>query len=127
MVAYSQRLVTLVIFLYFAKLDSTKEGWRLLAREGVIRVIACQSLLVKHGLVGAEERPFCILNDVGFIVFNGEADVEDLTATSNIGVVSIILSFAREGIRIVGTTEDLFISSWKTISQVFVLSPGYSC
>jgi len=78
MVPYSQRLVTLVIFLYFAKLNSTKEGWRLLAREGVIRVIACQSLLVKHGLVGAEERPFCILNNVGFVVFNREADVEDL-------------------------------------------------
>jgi len=127
MVPYSQRLVTLVIFLYLSKLNSTEEGWRFFAGEGITRVIACQSLLVEHSLVGAEERPFCKLNDVGFIVFNGEADVEDLTATSNIGVVSIILSFAREGIRIVGTTEDLFISSWKTISQVFVLSPGYSC
>merc|ERR1712123_379904 len=101
MVAYSQRLVTLVIFLYFAKLDSTKEGWRFLAREGVNRMIACQSLLVEHGLVGAEERPFCKLNDVGFVVFNGEADVEDLTATSNIGIVSIVLFFTREGIGIV--------------------------
>ena len=41
-------------------------------------MIACESLLVEHGLVGAEERPFCILDDVSFIVFNGEADVEDL-------------------------------------------------
>merc|ERR1719347_2444405 len=63
-----------------------------------------QGLLVEHSLVGAEERPLSILNDVSFIVFNWETDVEDLTATSNISIVSICLFFTRKGVRIIRTT-----------------------
>jgi len=60
-------------------------------------VVAGQSGLIEDGSVAADEAPVSGLDDCSGIVFNGQADVEDLAVVGNVGVVSVGLSFALEG------------------------------
>ena len=69
---------SLIIFGDFSELDSSVKTGRLLAGEGVLRVVAGQRLLVEHGLVAAEETPLGRLHHLTFVVLDREANMENL-------------------------------------------------
>ena len=59
-------------------------------------MVAGQSGLIKDGLVSADETPVSSLNDGTSIIFNWQANVEDLAVVVNISIVTISLGLTLE-------------------------------
>jgi hypothetical protein len=98
-----------------AKLDRTVQTWRFFTWKCILWIVTSQSFLIKHCGISAEETPFGRLNHISIIVFDWKTDVENLTSTLNIRIVSISLTFTREGIR-VGILEYVLTSGWEATS-----------
>ena len=79
-----------------SELDSTVQCSGLFTGESISLMVAGQSGLVKDGSISADEAPVSGLDNLTGVVLNGQADVEDLAAVGDIGVVSVGLSFALE-------------------------------
>lgn len=62
----------------FAELYSPVELGCVGAGERVLRVVAGQRGLVKHGGVSADETPLVVLDHVAQVVFDGAANVKHL-------------------------------------------------
>ena len=59
-------------------------------------MVASQSSLIKDSLVSTDETPVSSLKNGTSIIFNWQADVEDLAVVVNIGIVAIGLSFTAK-------------------------------
>ena len=72
-------IISLVVGVWnLAKLHRPIQAGRLCTREGILRMITSQGLLVEHGGVTTEETPLGSFNYYSFIVLNRKADMEDL-------------------------------------------------
>ena len=59
-------------------------------------MVAGQSGLIEDGSVTADEAPVGSLDDTSGIIFNGQADVEDLAVVVHVSVVAVGLALALE-------------------------------
>ena len=59
-------------------------------------VVASQGLLVKDGGIAADERPVGCFDDGAEVVFDREADVENLAVVGNVGVIAVFTALAGE-------------------------------
>ena len=99
-----------------AELDSAVKGGGLFAGEGIGLVVAGQGSLIEDGSVSADEAPVGGFDNLTSIILNGQADVEDLAAVGNIGVVAVGLSLALEGV-LKGALEEGLGVSCKGVGQ----------
>lgn len=59
-------------------IDRVVEGRGLVAREGSVAHVAGERILAEHSLVTAGKGELSCLDDGAGVVFNGQADVENL-------------------------------------------------
>ena len=76
-------------------------------------MVAGQGGLVEHGHVGAGKAPLGVRLDVALVVLDGQADVEDLASVVHVGVVSVSLALAGEGVH-VGVSQDILGAAGQT-------------
>ena len=119
------RVILLVVWVYLAKLHCSIQTGGLFTRESILRMVASQCLLVKHGGVPAEETPLGSFNYLTFIVLYGKTDVKNLqywrvidppssplfylAAAVHIGIIPVCLAFTTKTVHI-RISKNFFVS-----------------
>jgi len=111
--------LVIVITVSFEPVHIGVQTWRILTGEGILGMVAGQSLLIKDGSLSANKAVLVHSVQLPIVVVHGVADVENLTVIQSVSIVSIasILLIAVKTI-IVRSIKKSSSRSWETLDSV---------